>query len=164
MAYETALRLNPKNAEALRGIAVLQYSIGQKGNALLNFQRLADTGAMTPRDAQVFALLAAMHGEWELANRIVDALSGGTSAALSHLVSADISSMRGKMDSAESSLRRAVEIDDSDRCRAALAGFLAPASGRVLWQDMDLTAVPPGARPISAIFQDNNLFPHLTIA
>ena len=79
---------------------------------------------MTPRDAQVFALLAAMHGEWELANRIVDALSGGTSAALSHLVSADISSMRGKMDSAESSLRRAVEIDDSDRCRAALAGFL----------------------------------------
>jgi thiamine transport system ATP-binding protein len=47
---------------------------------------------------------------------------------------------------------------------AALAGFLAPASGRVLWQDMDLTAVPPGARPISAIFQDNNLFPHLTIA
>jgi thiamine transport system ATP-binding protein len=29
---------------------------------------------------------------------------------------------------------------------------------------MDLTAVPPGARPISAIFQDNNLFPHLTIA
>ncbi len=124
MAYETALRLNPKNAEALRGIAVLQYSIGQKGNALLNFQQLADNGAMTPRDAQVFALLAAMHGEWELANRIVDALSGGTSAALSHLVSADISSMRGKMDSAESSLRRAVEIDDSDRCRAALAGFL----------------------------------------
>ena len=124
MAYETALRLNPKNAEALRGIAVLQYSIGQKGNALLNFQQLADNGAMTARDAQVFALLAAMHGEWELADRIVDALSGGTSAALSHLVSADISSMRGKMDSAESSLRRAVEIDDSERCRAALAGFL----------------------------------------
>ena len=124
MAYETALRLNPKNAEALRGIAVLQYSIGQKGNALLNFQQLADNGEMTPRDAQVFALLAAMHGEWELADRIVDALSGGTSAALSHLVSADISSMRGKMDSAESSLRRAVEIDDSERCRAALAGFL----------------------------------------
>lgn len=124
MAYETALRLNPTNAGALRGIAVLQYSIGQKGNALLNFQRLADTGAMTPRDAQVFALLAAMHGEWELADRIVDALSGGTSAALSHLVSADISSMRGNNDSAESSLRRAVEIDDSDRCRAALAGFL----------------------------------------
>ena len=47
---------------------------------------------------------------------------------------------------------------------AALAGFLAAASGRVLWQDSDLSTVPPGARPISAIFQDNNLFPHLTIA
>lgn len=47
---------------------------------------------------------------------------------------------------------------------AALAGLLAPVSGRVMWQDTDLTAVPPGARPVSAIFQDNNLFPHLTIA
>jgi thiamine transport system ATP-binding protein len=47
---------------------------------------------------------------------------------------------------------------------AALAGFLAPASGRVLWQGSDLTALAPGQRPISAIFQDNNLFPHLTIA
>jgi cytochrome c-type biogenesis protein CcmH/NrfG len=44
MAYETALRLNPKNAEALRGIAVLQYSIGQKGNALLIFSNWLTTG------------------------------------------------------------------------------------------------------------------------
>ncbi|WP_322893139.1 MULTISPECIES: ATP-binding cassette domain-containing protein [unclassified Yoonia] len=47
---------------------------------------------------------------------------------------------------------------------AAITGFLPPASGRVLWQGDDLTGLAPGARPISAIFQDNNLFPHLTIA
>ncbi|WP_322890952.1 MULTISPECIES: ATP-binding cassette domain-containing protein [unclassified Yoonia] len=47
---------------------------------------------------------------------------------------------------------------------AALSGFLEPAAGRVLWQDTDLTALAPGARPISAVFQDNNLFPHLNIA
>ena len=47
---------------------------------------------------------------------------------------------------------------------AALAGFLAPTAGRVLWGGDDLTGLPPGARPISAIFQDNNLFPHLSIA
>ncbi len=46
---------------------------------------------------------------------------------------------------------------------AVISGFFAPASGRVLWQGKDLTALPPAARPVSSIFQDNNLFPHLTI-
>ena len=124
MSYETALRLNPGNADALRGMAMLQYSIGQNGAALLNFQQLADSREMTPRDAQVFALLAALHMEWELADRIVDALSAGDPTALPHLISADISTMRGKLISAESSLRQAVDIDASAQCRAALAGFL----------------------------------------
>lgn len=46
---------------------------------------------------------------------------------------------------------------------AVISGFFAPASGRVLWQGKDLTTLPPAARPVSSIFQDNNLFPHLTI-
>lgn len=45
-----------------------------------------------------------------------------------------------------------------------IAGFLAPASGRVLWQGRDLTALPPAERPVSILFQDQNLFPHLTLA
>lgn len=45
-----------------------------------------------------------------------------------------------------------------------IAGFQAPDSGRVLWQGVDLAELPPGARPISMLFQDNNLFPHLTVA
>ena len=45
-----------------------------------------------------------------------------------------------------------------------MAGFLAPASGRVLWQGRDLTPLPAGLRPVSILFQDENLFPHLTIA
>lgn len=47
---------------------------------------------------------------------------------------------------------------------AAFAGFLAPVAGRVLWDTLDLTELAPGARPMSVLFQDNNLFPHLTIA
>lgn len=47
---------------------------------------------------------------------------------------------------------------------AAIAGFLAAESGRILWDSIDLTDVSPGARPISMLFQDNNLFPHLTAA
>ncbi|MDO6590500.1 thiamine ABC transporter ATP-binding protein [Loktanella sp. D2R18] len=47
---------------------------------------------------------------------------------------------------------------------AAIAGFLAPASGRVSWAGADITTLSPADRPISMLFQDNNLFPHLTIA
>lgn len=46
---------------------------------------------------------------------------------------------------------------------ASISGFLTPASGRVLWRGKDMTALPPAARPVSTIFQDNNLFPHLTV-
>lgn len=45
----------------------------------------------------------------------------------------------------------------------AVAGFMDPASGRVLWDGVDVTEKAPGARPVSMLFQDNNLFPHLTI-
>lgn len=45
----------------------------------------------------------------------------------------------------------------------AVAGFVAPLAGRVIWNGDDLTGKAPGDRPISMIFQDNNLFPHLTV-
>ncbi|MGA0539606.1 ATP-binding cassette domain-containing protein [Neotabrizicola sp. VNH66] len=47
---------------------------------------------------------------------------------------------------------------------SAIAGFFAPTSGRVLWDGQDLSALPPGQRPLSVLFQDQNLFPHLTVA
>jgi thiamine transport system ATP-binding protein len=46
----------------------------------------------------------------------------------------------------------------------AVAGFLAPEAGRILVGGDDVTAQPPGDRPLSIIFQDNNLFPHLDVA
>jgi thiamine transport system ATP-binding protein len=46
----------------------------------------------------------------------------------------------------------------------AIAGFLTPAQGRILWQGQDLAGVAPGDRPATILFQDQNLFPHLTIA
>lgn len=47
---------------------------------------------------------------------------------------------------------------------ATIAGFLPPNAGRVLWQGADITDTAPGVRPLSIIFQDNNLFPHLSAA
>lgn len=47
---------------------------------------------------------------------------------------------------------------------AGIAGFLRPEEGQVRWDGRDLTPLAPGKRPVSMIFQDNNLFPHLTAA
>lgn len=47
---------------------------------------------------------------------------------------------------------------------SAIAGFLVPTTGRIRWQGKDLTDVPPGERPVTILFQDQNLFPHLTVA
>nr|WP_323768392.1 ATP-binding cassette domain-containing protein [Antarctobacter sp.] len=46
----------------------------------------------------------------------------------------------------------------------AIAGFRETTGGRILWQGRDLTHERPEARPISILFQDSNLFPHLTLA
>jgi thiamine transport system ATP-binding protein len=47
---------------------------------------------------------------------------------------------------------------------AAIAGFVDPARGRVLWQGRDLTPLPPAERPVTLLFQEHNLFPQLTAA
>ncbi|MFO6465226.1 ATP-binding cassette domain-containing protein [Jannaschia sp. KMU-145] len=47
---------------------------------------------------------------------------------------------------------------------AAIAGFLDPAAGRIVIADRDITDLSPGDRPLSILFQDQNLFPHLTVA
>jgi thiamine transport system ATP-binding protein len=47
---------------------------------------------------------------------------------------------------------------------SAIAGFLTPKAGRVLWESSDITATPPGRRPVAMLFQDGNLFPHLDVA
>ena len=47
---------------------------------------------------------------------------------------------------------------------SAIAGFFAPAGGVIRWNGQDLGKTPPGERPVTILFQDQNLFPHLTIA
>lgn len=44
-----------------------------------------------------------------------------------------------------------------------IAGFEAPLSGRVEINGQDVTALPPDQRPVSMIFQDNNVFAHLDL-
>jgi len=46
---------------------------------------------------------------------------------------------------------------------SVLAGFDRPLQGRILWRGTDITGLAPAQRPVAMLFQDNNLFPHLTI-
>lgn len=44
-----------------------------------------------------------------------------------------------------------------------IAGFLPPASGAIMIANQDHTRTPPARRPVSMLFQENNLFTHLTV-
>lgn len=45
-----------------------------------------------------------------------------------------------------------------------VAGFVDLTQGRIFWDGVQIDGVAPHARPIGFVFQDNNLFPHLTVA
>ncbi|MBY6135741.1 ATP-binding cassette domain-containing protein [Nocardioides marinus] len=46
----------------------------------------------------------------------------------------------------------------------AIAGFLPLTRGEIRWQGADMAGQPPGKRPVAMLFQDGNLFPHLSAA
>ena len=41
-----------------------------------------------------------------------------------------------------------------------IAGFIPAESGEIVWHDQHLTQLPPAKRPITTVFQRNNLFEH----
>ena len=45
-----------------------------------------------------------------------------------------------------------------------IAGFETPDSGRIVIDGLDVTAMPPYARPVNMMFQSYALFPHLDVA
>ncbi|MBB4040709.1 thiamine transport system ATP-binding protein [Microvirga flocculans] len=44
-----------------------------------------------------------------------------------------------------------------------IAGFEKPESGTLTFNGQDLLPLEPAKRPVSIVFQDHNLFPHLTV-
>lgn len=47
---------------------------------------------------------------------------------------------------------------------SVIGGFEAPDAGRMFWDGADLTQALPHERPIAHLFQDNNLFAHMSAA
>lgn len=46
---------------------------------------------------------------------------------------------------------------------SAIAGFKTPDSGRIFFENTDITSTPPAKRPVALLFQNHNLFPHLSV-
>lgn len=46
----------------------------------------------------------------------------------------------------------------------AIAGFYPLTKGRIFWSGTDISHTEPGKRPVAMLFQDSNMFPHLSIA
>ncbi len=44
-----------------------------------------------------------------------------------------------------------------------IAGFIHPESGRILIADQAIHSLPPAQRPVTILFQEHNLFPHLDV-
>ena len=44
-----------------------------------------------------------------------------------------------------------------------ISGFSEISSGSILWNEQEISDLPPSKRSISILFQDNNLFPHLSV-
>ncbi len=44
-----------------------------------------------------------------------------------------------------------------------VAGFIFPSSGKIIFHNQPLTGMRPAERPVSMIFQENNLFTHLDV-
>lgn len=44
-----------------------------------------------------------------------------------------------------------------------IAGFHRQSAGRLLWDGVEIGGLAPDQRPVSMLFQDNNLFPHLSV-
>lgn len=46
---------------------------------------------------------------------------------------------------------------------SALTGFKRQERGRIFHNDLDITDLPPAERPVTLLFQDHNLFPHMSV-
>ena len=44
-----------------------------------------------------------------------------------------------------------------------ISGFASISSGTIMWNGQEISNLPPAKRSVSILFQDNNLFPHLSV-
>lgn len=124
MSLQTAVRLKPNNAEALRVLARLQGATGKGPQSLETWQKLAASGGITLDDLAQYSMAASREGDQALAERLANAAAGGGNTALKHVLRANLLLSKNDIPGAEAEFRQAVEVDTTGNSRAMLARFL----------------------------------------
>ena len=124
MGLQAALRLDPRNAEALRLEARLRLAEGANAEALDALRQLTESGQLGFEDLTLYATLAAREGDTALADRLVNSAAAGGNAVLRHLLRAQVKAAGNDPAGAEKELREAVALDESGEAGFFLARFL----------------------------------------
>lgn len=124
MGLQAALRLDPRNAEALRLEARLLLAQGANAEALDALRELTESGQLGFEDLTLYATLAAREGDTALADRLVNSAAAGGNAVLRHLLRAQVKGAANDPAGAEKELREAVALDESGEAGLFLARFL----------------------------------------
>jgi tetratricopeptide (TPR) repeat protein len=124
MSLETAIRLKPNNAEALRLIARIKGATGEGPKSLEAWRKVAESGSLTLDDLAQYAAAAARENDWALADRLADAAARGGNPVLRHLLRAELLASKNDLPGAEAELRLALEADKTGAAKATLARFL----------------------------------------
>jgi tetratricopeptide (TPR) repeat protein len=124
MGLQAALRLDPKNGEALRLMARLRLAQGANAEALDKMRQLSESGQLSLSDLTAYATLAAREGDSALADRLVESAARGGNTVLRHLLRAQVNEAKNDPAGVEKELREAVAIDESGEAGMILARFL----------------------------------------
>ena len=124
MSLQTAVRLKPNNAEALRVLARLQGATGKGPQSLETWQKLAASGGITLDDLAQYSMAASREGDQALAERLANAAAAGGNTVFKHVLRANFLLSKNDIPGAEAEFRQAVEVDTTGNSRAMLARFL----------------------------------------
>lgn len=124
MSLQTAVRLNPKNAEALRLLARRQGATGKGSDALATWQKLAESGGITFDDLAQYSMLASREGDQALAERLANAAASGGNTVVKHILRGNLLLSKKDIPGAEAEFRKAVEVDKSGNSLITLSRFL----------------------------------------
>lgn len=130
MGAETAQRIKPGHPAATRLLARIQVAGGEPEAALATFQKLTDERQLTLDDIRLYARLAAMKGENQLAQRLATAVAASGDLSFPHLLQATTLLRDRKPAEAETELRAAVQVDFTNTSKVALLDFLLANSRR----------------------------------
>ncbi len=124
MSAQTSLRLQPKNADALRILAQVFGSEGRTGEALEVYQKLGETGQATMPEFKEYALTASKAGYTSIADWIGGWVAQQGEPDFPHLMRATTLESEGRNQEAKAEYLLALQAARNDRTKRAMARFL----------------------------------------